>query len=251
MAKKLPRGCLSIAGILLVMIAVSWASRVWILTAMGEWLDVGVPPQRADYAMILTGDENTRPFAAAALVQAGWARQALASHVKNLPGMADDDELCCNETIRRVMLRQGVPPDKFITLPGAATTTFDEAQVLAAFLESHPDAKVLIVTNHYHTRRARWIFTRVLPSSVTVSMISVPTDGFELREWWKNENSWLTVASEYLKLVFYDLRYGYYWIVFLSFFLGLGGIFVYFRYFRHRSTRQKTSATDVARASSP
>ena len=221
MTNKPTRGCLSIPGILLVAIAFLWAGRAWILTSMGEWLDVGVSPQCADYVMILMGDENTRPFAAAALVQTGWARQALASQGKKLPGMADDDELCGNEIFRRVMREQGVPPEKFITLPGAATTTFDEAQALAAFLESHSDASVLIVTNHYHTRRARWIFSRVLPSSVTVSMISVPSDGFELREWWKNENGWLTVISEYFKLVFYDFRYGHYWIIFLSIFLGV------------------------------
>ena len=243
MAIKPSRGCLSSAGMLLVAIALSWARRDWILTSMGEWLDVGVPPQRADYAMILTGDENTRPFAAAALVRAGWARQALASRVKPLPGMADDDELSCNENIRRVMLRQGVPLEKFITLPGAATTTFDEAQALAAFLETHSDAKVLIVTNHYHTRRARWIFSRVLPSTVTFSMVSVPADSFELREWWKTENGWITIASEYFKLAFYDLRYGYYWILFLSFFLGLGGAVIYFRYFRRRPAKQATSPT--------
>jgi uncharacterized SAM-binding protein YcdF (DUF218 family) len=244
MAIKPSRGCLSSLGILLVAFAVSWTARGWIMTTIGEWLDVGVSPQRADYAMILTGDENTRPFAAAALVRAGWVRQALASRVKPLPGMADDDELSCNENIRRVMLKQGVPREKFITLPGAATTTFDEAQALAAFLETHADAKVLIVTNHYHTRRARWIFSQVLPSTVTLSMISVPAESFELREWWKTENGWITVTSEYFKLVFYGFRYGYFWILFLSFFLGLGGVVVYFRYYRRQPAKQELLPTN-------
>ena len=38
---------------------------------MASWLDVGQQPRQADYVMVLNGGENTRPFAAAALVGAG------------------------------------------------------------------------------------------------------------------------------------------------------------------------------------
>jgi uncharacterized SAM-binding protein YcdF (DUF218 family) len=234
MAKKPLRSCLWSIGIAIALLAAVWIARAPILSAMGQWLDVGVPPQRADYAMILTGDENTRPFVAATLVKKGWAQQALATQVKNPPGVADDAELACNENIRRIMRHQGVPADQFLTLPGEATTTFDEAQALAAFLETRPDAKVLIVTNHYHTRRAKWIFSRVLPSTVSISMISAPTDNFELREWWKNEKGWGIVTSEYLKIVFYDFRYGYFGIACLTVLLFSGCILAYLRYRRHR-----------------
>jgi uncharacterized SAM-binding protein YcdF (DUF218 family) len=232
MAKKPLRGCLGSIGIAIALLAAVWIAREPILSAMGQWLDVGVPPRRADFAMILTGDENTRPFVAAALVKKDWVRQALATQVKNPPGVADDDELACNENIRRIMRHQGIPSDRFLTLPGEATTTFDEAQALAAFLETRPDAKVLIVTNHYHTRRAKWIFSRMLPSTVSISMISVPADNFDLREWWKNEKGWGIVTSEYLKIVFYDLRYGYFGIVCMTVLLFSGSILAYLRYRR-------------------
>ena len=41
--------------------------------AAAGWLDVGQRPRRADYVMVLNGGEDTRPFAAAALITAGWA----------------------------------------------------------------------------------------------------------------------------------------------------------------------------------
>jgi hypothetical protein len=63
-------------------------------------------------------------------------------------------------------------------------------------------------------------------------MISVPADNFDLREWWKNEKGWGIVTSEYLKIVFYDLRYGYFGIVCMTVLLFSGSILAYLRYRR-------------------
>ena len=49
-----------------------YLARAVILPAVASWLDVGEPPQPADAIMLLTGDAETRPFAAAALWKAGW-----------------------------------------------------------------------------------------------------------------------------------------------------------------------------------
>jgi len=39
----------------------------WWLPAAGRWLDVGETPQASDYCLVLSGDYESRPFAAAAL----------------------------------------------------------------------------------------------------------------------------------------------------------------------------------------
>jgi uncharacterized SAM-binding protein YcdF (DUF218 family) len=241
MGIKRARGCLLSLAVLLAMLTILWITRGWILPAMGRWLDVGVPPQRADYVMILNGDENTRPFAAAALIKSGWAAHALMSQVRPLPGKVENDRFSSNVLIRQVLLQRGVPEEKITLLPGSAATTFDEALSLATFLESHPGAKVLIVTNHFHTRRARWIFARTLPSSVEFSMISVPCETFDLNTWWKTEYGWTSVSSEYFKLAFYSVYYGYYGILFLVLFCGFVGMFIWQRIRKRRILKQTTA----------
>jgi uncharacterized SAM-binding protein YcdF (DUF218 family) len=192
-----------------------WTTHDRLLCAMARWLDVGEQPQHAEYAMVLNGDENTRPFVAAALVNAGLAKHVLVTEVIATPLVADQIIPPYHEINRQVLLRRGVPADRISILPAQAATTFDEANALAAFLKDRPNASVLIVTNDCHTRRSRWAFARVLAGGIgRVSFVSAPTDQFSMDRWWQNEEGFVTIVTEYLKLAFYAVRYGYfgYWL---------------------------------------
>jgi uncharacterized SAM-binding protein YcdF (DUF218 family) len=206
---------------LLLLSAAGLALVCWVvvsppfLRAMAAWLDVGEPPRKADYVLILGGDENTRPFAAAALVRAGWAPRVLM--VENAPSLAEIDGVIPRqaEITRQVLVHRGVPAKRFTLLPGEAVSTYDEACGLAAFLQRHPRARVLVVTNDLHTRRSRWVFTRVLGDRAgQISLISAPSDDFPINRWWRSQSGFLFVTTEYLKLGFYAVAYGRlgYWL---------------------------------------
>jgi len=181
----------------------------------GTWLDVGARPPAAscDFVMVLGGDPNTRPYVAAALVRAGLARQVLLSRVADSVGphgtLVPEHELS-----RRVLLARGVPASDIILLDREATTTHDEAHALADFLKDHPAARMAVVTNHFHTRRARWVFRQVLGNGSSAGgkapvlcFVSAPTDDFSLDRWWETEDGFMTVLGENLKLVFYVFYY--------------------------------------------
>jgi uncharacterized SAM-binding protein YcdF (DUF218 family) len=172
------------------------------LPAVGEWLDVGTQPPSTEYVMVLGGDPETRASVAASLVQAGQARRVL---VPVPPGFStrQEDPLC------RALLRRGVPDARIILLNRRVASTYDEAVALGDFLASHPAAGVSVVTNHYHTRRARWIFTQVLrPQAKNIFFVSAPDKRFELRRWWQIPCGADKVLLEYRKLAFYLLSYG-------------------------------------------
>jgi uncharacterized SAM-binding protein YcdF (DUF218 family) len=205
---------LLILALFLAALTAIYAARGLILPALGAWLDVGESPKAADYVMVLTGEENSRPYMAAALVRAGYAHRILVAKIDNsLP--ADEDLVpSAEEIVRRVLVSRGVPAEDVIILPHHATTTFDEAQALASFLKVNSRAGVLIVTNHCHTRRARWIFSHVLGDLRNISFISAPTDEFELRSWWQTYKGFTNISGEYCKMAFYGVRYGSaaYWL---------------------------------------
>ncbi len=206
----------AVALLLVAMLASAWAWREPLLIRTAEWLDVGQPPQRADYIMLLNGDENTRPFVAAAVVKQGFAPKVLIAEVAKkspkggliLPPM--------HEINRQVLIHRGIAPSDITILPASATTTRDEARALADFLKDRPDARVLVVTSDYHTRRSRWIFGKELGvQSRQLSFVSAPSDDFRLAHWWQDEAGFVAIGSEYLKLPFYLIRYGYfgYWVL--------------------------------------
>lgn len=179
------------------------------LPAMARWLDVGRRPRPADYVMVLCGDADTRPFVGAALVKAGLARKVLVAAVQASPDVEDGIVPPAHETIRRVLVRRGVPRQDVVILDGQARHTHDEARSLATFLESSPDARVTVVTSNFHTRRARWIFRRVLGDRAAgVRFVSAPAYGIEVETWWQVEDGVRFVLGEYLKLTFYGVRYG-------------------------------------------
>jgi uncharacterized SAM-binding protein YcdF (DUF218 family) len=190
-------------------VTLCWTTRSPVLRAAARWLNVGEPPHKADYVMVLNGGEDTRPFAAAALVTAGWAPQALVAETAPTPPVSDGIIPAYHDINRQVFLKCGVPAANVTILPGQAATTYDEARALAAFLQDHADARVLVVTNDYHTRRSRWVFARVLADRARqISFVSAPTDEFPMDRWWQSQLGLLVVATEYPKLVFYAATYG-------------------------------------------
>ena len=204
------RGRLLVLLVLAGLVGLLWAARAWVLPPLARWLDVGEEPHPADYVMILPGDESVRPFVAAALVQAGLARRALVPRTETAPAVADGIVPPTHEVIRRVLLRRGVPEDRIVVLEhGETGHTYGDAALLAAFLDSAPDARVIVVTSHYHTRRARWVFSVVLGGRADqVSFVSAPTDRFTAEDWWQRQEGFLAITGEYLKLAYYAARYG-------------------------------------------
>jgi len=187
-----------------------YAARGRILPAAACWLDVGQPPQAAEYVMVLGGEYNTRPFVGAALWKAGLARQVLLARVIEDPDVEDGIVPPHHEVERRVLVRRGVPEDRIVFLGEQANSTFDEARLLADFLAIWPESRVNVVTSDYHTRRTRWVFARVLGERVQqVAFVSAPTEDFPADGWWQTDKGFRAVMGEYVKLVLYGLRYGW------------------------------------------
>lgn len=191
-----------------------WFSAGSLLAFAGRWLDAGEAPQKADYALVLGGDENVRPFVAAALWRAGYVRRILVSRVADSPAVEEGLAAPTHEVIRRVLQVRDVPEANIIVLDTPCSTTRDEAVTLARYLEREPSATVLVVTNDFHTRRARWVIRKSLGDRASqATMISAPTEAFPLDSWWRSQAGFRFVVNEYLRLtayvVLYDRRVAY------------------------------------------
>jgi uncharacterized SAM-binding protein YcdF (DUF218 family) len=170
-----------------------------LLPLAGGYLDASTPPHEVDDVMVLGGGADTRPFVAAALYKAGYAKRILLPAVKQSPD--SDAEAGPSETavMRRVLLVRGVPSEAIVDLPGEVDSTEDEARSLKRYLADQPERTVAIVTNDYHTRRARWIFRTEL-GRPDLSVFAAPTDDFDANNWWRSEEGCALYATEYLKL---------------------------------------------------
>ncbi|MGA2616487.1 MAG: YdcF family protein [Thermoguttaceae bacterium] len=235
------RGRRRLYGLLVVcsVLAGLYVARDRVLPVAARWLDVGEVPRRSDYAVVLGGGANSRPFVAAALVRLGLTRKVLVTRVARSPSTEDGILLPDHELSRRVLLHRGVPAENIEFLGTDNSTTFDEAQALSTLLEAAPDTSFAVVTHGYHTRRARWILSRVLGARISqVSFVSVPTDGFRADNWWCTEDGFATIVGENLKLCFYMLRYDRIAQAIVTV-LGIGGVTVLLFYFLRRAAAKR------------
>jgi uncharacterized SAM-binding protein YcdF (DUF218 family) len=179
-----------------------------LLIAAARVLTVNDAEAPADYLVVLGGDAETRPSAAADLYHERFAPKVLifehkTDQVTGLGLVSTHDEL-----YRKVLELKGVPATAIERLPGIVKSSWDEAQVLQRFLISYPAQRVILVTSVEHTRRARWVFRKVLGRMpVEVRVAPVHHLRFDETNWWKSDAGIRTYLHEYLKLPFYWLRY--------------------------------------------
>ncbi len=104
----------------------------------------------------------------------------------------------------------GVPSDSILILPGDASSSRMEAEIVRDFLITLSDTDtnggldtLLLVSSSWHTRRAFKIFRAALhplDESPVVRCSPNPYTSFDPDKWWKSKNDIQKVVTEYLKL---------------------------------------------------
>jgi uncharacterized SAM-binding protein YcdF (DUF218 family) len=106
---------------------------------------------------------------------------------------------------------QGVPEQAIAFDDTPVKSTYDEAVRLKAHIDEDPSSSaqsVIVVSDPFHMRRARWTYQRVLGKEIVVLMAPVPFDRTPYqRSWWKSSKSMRMLWDEYLKNVYYIFRY--------------------------------------------
>jgi uncharacterized SAM-binding protein YcdF (DUF218 family) len=105
--------------------------------------------------------------------------------------------------------RGGVPTDSIRVLHARPTNTYDEATAVRAYADASGLRSLLVVTSSYHSRRALWTWRRVLRGS-GVEFGLEPAEGGRTPgawSWWLSAAGWREVAGEYVKMIYYAVRY--------------------------------------------
>jgi uncharacterized SAM-binding protein YcdF (DUF218 family) len=159
------------------------AARFWIVQDRIEPADV----------IIVIGDDDftaDRATEAAALFRAGWAPQVVASGRMLRPYTSVADLMA------RDLESQGVPMSAILRFSHRANGTLEEAEGLRVLVAQKGWHRILLVTSNYHSRRARYIFRKVLPGSVSLEVASASDSGFEPATWWESRQGRKTFFLE-------------------------------------------------------
>jgi uncharacterized SAM-binding protein YcdF (DUF218 family) len=167
---------------LVALCALLYLLRHPLLRAAGECLvvDDGLAP--AD-AIVLLSDDNfraDRAARAAEIYHDRWAPRVVASgrRLRRYAGIA--------ELMQRDLVERGVPAAAVVQLPSLSDSTREEALVVRHLAAERGWRHLLVVTSNCHTRRARYIYRRVFPSTVEVRVVSAHDSDFDPERWWES-----------------------------------------------------------------
>jgi len=191
--------------LLLLIWAVSWlAARMLIVNA---------PLEHADVIVVLSGSSTfvERAHVAAQLYSEGTAEKVLLTNDNRQGGWLSSEQRnpFFYERARWELERLGVPESKIEVLRPTVSSTQEEALAVQDYVESTKIQSLLLVTSAYHSRRALRTFKRVLGGRVRVGLVS-PPPGWQTpgaASWWVSVRGWRTVPNEYLKMVYYWIRF--------------------------------------------
>ena len=187
----------------------------WLFLApfLAERLIVEKTLERADAILVLGGSATfvERTQKAAELYRKGVSAKILLTDDGGQAGWSRAEQRNPKfvELARKSLIEQGVPADAIEIIEPPVAGTIDEARAFSETSKTENLKSVLLVTSAYHTRRARWTFTRVLANNVEIGIESAPT-GIQTPQpvyWWLSASGWNLVAGEYVKSAYYWIYY--------------------------------------------
>lgn len=172
---------------------------VW-LPAIGGFLVVSDPIERADALVVLAGDEKQERISyGAQLFQEGFASWYL---VTDMQMPVADSEGRYAAGAKREAIRRGVPEERILITPTTVATTYEELEAIREFIVDRGFSSAILVTSPYHTRRTDWIADQVFENTNVIVMVTpLASHPYEAHNWWSDSVSRRQTAMEYAKIV--------------------------------------------------
>ncbi len=197
-----------VLGVLVALAVIGVAKRNTLLRAMGDFLITEQPATHVDEVFVLGGAIVDRGIEAAKVYERGISNKFVftgAPIPTAIEGLGiDSTEAACT---RHEAVRYGLPLANTVVL-NKGTSTFEEAEALLAQAQADGADTVMVISSMFHLRRVGFVFRkRFAGSGITVLLHGAPSQTFDERQWWTSEEGLIMVNNEYVKLLYYRLKY--------------------------------------------
>jgi uncharacterized SAM-binding protein YcdF (DUF218 family) len=196
---------IALAGLLIVVIiSTFFLFHDPILLKIGDYLVVEDHLSSVDVVHVIAGDDYRTDYAIQ-LYKQGFAKKIFFTG-----GFCHIHQYYHGRHGLERALSQDVPAQAIDYDDTPVMSTYDEVVRLKAYIDESqfPIHSVMVVSDPFHMRRARWIYRRVLGKDIVVMMAPVPFEETPYHErWWEDPKSRGYVKDEYLKFVYYIARY--------------------------------------------
>lgn len=191
--------------------AVAWPLFAWVAAQL---LIVEAEVLAPDAIVVLSGSSTY-------IERADWAAKLYSRNRAPLIILTDDKIISGWDRIEernpffyelsaREMQKRGVPAERIAVVSEPALGTYYESLNVCEYATTHKFRKLLVVTSAYHSRRALWSMRHACERSQIEIGVSAPDPGWQTPspwKWWMGRWGWKVVGVEYVKLIYYWIRY--------------------------------------------
>lgn len=182
--------------LLLALAGVAYLARAPLLSALGGMLVSADRMERADAAVVLSGEDSLngeRVLAGVRLYREGWVRKLV------LSGGAWPYHRHETDFSLPLAISRGVPREDVIAVPHGAQSTTAEAEIIVKEIEPRGIRTFYVVSSDYHTARARRIFRKVSHGRLRVLAYPAHSDWFKPDSWWQSREGRRIFLLEWVK----------------------------------------------------
>lgn len=180
--------------------------HVQLLSGYARLFTVDNPTPGADMILVLSGNLETRADKAIQLYRAGYGPKISFTTPKRWNSRFDTLIGSVQDHIHILMGHENVPYEFIPTSGEGVRSTYEEAADFIRYARANNVDHVIVVTDAFHSRRARFAFQRVLEHSDADIKLEVAAAGNEIYDdsnWWKTEKGLIDYISEPFKFAFY------------------------------------------------
>ncbi len=176
----------------------------WWLPALGRALTMAPREGLADVIVVLSGGGPERAVHGIQLYRQGVAPKICFTGDRPMPELPSFTD---GQLARDLAVREGVPAEDIYLLK--TTSTWEDAQHIAAGVKQHGLHRIVLVTNWYHSRRALAVVRKHLAGAQVEVFYSPPPRSARCPDRCWSRDEWiLMIVNEWFKIGWYWLKYG-------------------------------------------
>ncbi len=182
--------------------------RAPVLTGYANLFRVDNASAGADLILILSGHPETRGPKAIDLYRHGYSDRLMVTNAVPPGRQGRASGMGQYDVLRRIASEAQLHITMLNPEASGATSTYDEALQAAQFVSEHDIEHLIVVTDAYHTARARYTFTKIFSQGQVHARVefAAAEDEFNESNWWTYRKGVVNYLIEPVKLAYYAIR---------------------------------------------
>ena len=182
--------------------------RFQILLMVGNVLISEDDPQNVDVIYVLGGNSKDRGEGAANLFHQKYSDNIVCIGGNNHHELEYLNIFMTESEVTAHVIKGNNVPKENIRLIRESTSTQEEFLEITNDIKKHNYKRIILVTDKFHTRRVNKVFREELKKlGCELFVVGVSHHKFDEQFWWDYELGTIYVNNEYMKLLYYFLKY--------------------------------------------